>query len=410
MSNPKKLMLSRLFGICLFALLNIDCSSTANHPQPPTGPGARFPNISISYDNSFYLNWFQPDTDGEMGLYFSKFDQGSWSEPSQVVKNQLLFVNWADRPSLFPLGKNALVVHWLQKENEDDHGYGIRLAISHDKGNSWIESRRPHPIELGQEHGFLSFFFKGDKVGFVWLDSREKTDYDLATHTVLGNMALFSSYISVNGSVGKEQIIDHRVCDCCPTAAFSLDGNALIAYRDRAEDETRNISVMRLTNEEWSAPEIVHNDGWRIPGCPVNGPVMAGHDNSVAVAWFTAPDGEARVNLTFSNDNGKSFEPPVRIDKGEPIGRPALTWLGNDQVAISWVEYSREGVVILLRKVTKQGDLGKVVSVAFLPGAHGDFFPKMVLNRESLFIVWTDSREEFSIRSKWLSLDELFLQ
>ena len=62
----------------------------------------------------------------------------------------------------------------------------------------------------------------------------------------------------------------------------------VVVYRDRseAEKEIRDISIVRLKGKKWSAPRPVFQDGWRLNGCPVNGPAVAAAGRRVAVAWF----------------------------------------------------------------------------------------------------------------------------
>ena len=90
-----------------------------------------------------------------------------------------------------------------------------------------------------------------------------------------------------------------------------------MVYRDRSENEIRDIYYTRRVNGSWMPPQTVFADNWEIAGCPVNGPAVAAEGNSVAVAWFSSP-GESgpQVKVSFSGDNGKRFNKPIRIDGG----------------------------------------------------------------------------------------------
>ena len=63
----------------------------------------------------------------------------------------------------------------------------------------------------------------------------------------------------------------------------------------------------------WNPPYTVHEDGWKIAGCPVNGPMLANHENDVAIAWYTSPNSTPTVNVAFSKDEGASFDAPLRV-------------------------------------------------------------------------------------------------
>jgi len=72
--------------------------------------------------------------------------------------------------------------------------------------------------------------------------------------------------------------------------------------------------ILRRTAQGWSAPSPVHADGWKVPGCPVNGPAVAASGRRVAVAWYTYADERPRVRLAFSDDAGARFGAPVEVD------------------------------------------------------------------------------------------------
>jgi hypothetical protein len=127
-------------------------------------------------------------------------------------------------------------------------------------------------------------------------------------------MTLRSALIAPDGQVSHPFEIDDRVCECCPTAAVRTADGVLVAYRDRSENEVRNIGLTRFDGDEWSDPYLLHDDGWQINGCPVNGPALAADGNRVAAAWFTAPNSRPRVQVAFSDDGGRQFGEPLVVD------------------------------------------------------------------------------------------------
>jgi hypothetical protein len=50
--------------------------------------------------------------------------------------------------------------------------------------------------------------------------------------------------------------------------------------------EVRDIAVARYESGRWSEPVYPGAEGWRIEGCPVNGPALAADRDRVALAWF----------------------------------------------------------------------------------------------------------------------------
>ena len=101
-------------------------------------------------------------------------------------------------------------------------------------------------------------------------------------------MTLRAAIVSERGEVSKDILLDNRSCDCCQTTAAITTNGPVVIYRDRSEEEIRDISIVRQVEGKWTAPKVIHSDNWQINGCPVNGPKVASLGNNLAVAWFTA--------------------------------------------------------------------------------------------------------------------------
>ncbi|MDZ7630184.1 MAG: hypothetical protein U5K74_02200 [Gemmatimonadaceae bacterium] len=109
-------------------------------------------------------------------------------------------------------------------------------------------------------------------------------------------------------------------------------------YRDRGDTEQRDISVQRLVDGGWTAPRPLHDDGWIIDACPVNGPALSASGDRVAAVWFTGARDTAKVQLVFSTDAGATFGAPVRIDGGAPAGRVDVELLDGGDALVTWIE------------------------------------------------------------------------
>ena len=276
------------------------------------------------------------------------------------------------------------------------YDYDVKLAFSMDRGHSWSDPIIPHRDGKNAEHGFVSFY-KDDKenLGLVWLDGRQMA----GGHEGHGAMNLFTTMFDENFSQNKDFSIDAMVCECCPTSALHTNGATLVAYRDRNESELRDINILRKVNGIWQEPYTIHNDGWVISGCPVNGPKLAEKNNKVAAAWYTAPNGEPRVNVAFSNNLGESFSSPIRIDSGSPEGRVDITWY-NNALAVCWLEAHDEYSTIVFRMVSEDGTLSPVQDVVTLAGGRGIGYPQMVSLGNELWFLWTDFDKKTRIMSK----------
>jgi len=99
----------------------------------------------------------------------------------------------------------------------------------------------------------------------------------------------------VDSEIAASELVDDAVCDCCSTAAIALADRHLVAYRDRTADEIRDVRVAAVAASTATSSAAAGHDGWKIEGCPVNGPALATASGRVVIAWFGAPGERARV-------------------------------------------------------------------------------------------------------------------
>lgn len=348
----------------------------------PSGSGAAEPHLASMRDGSLMMSWLEPAEDKTHALKFATLRNGKWSAPRTIAKRGDFFVNWADFPSIVEDAKGTLFVHWLQKSGGGTYSYDVRVASSRDGGKTWSESRVLHSDGVKAEHGFVSMvpLAKGG-VGAVWLDGRAMPEGQKEHH---GTMAIRYAELDAALKVSNERVLDPRVCECCTTAMTMTSRGALVAYRDRSEDEIRDIGVMHVSRK---APKLVNADGWKIPGCPVNGPQLASRGDLTVIAWFTAPENKPLVNVAFSRDGGVTFGKPVRIDGGNPIGRVDVLLLADHSALVSWIE----GEAIMLRRVHANGRLDAPQKLAATTSARAAGFPRAVLIGKSAYFAWTDA-------------------
>ena len=387
----------------------------------PAAPGSGEPFLAPD-DDGVWMSWIEPAPAGHR-VAAARYD-GEWGPTSTVAEGDDFFVNWADFPSVQPLGER-LVAHWLQRGGQGTYDYGVRAAWSDDLGATWSEPWTPHGDNTPTEHGFVSFFAldgaegaggqadPSDLAWAVWLDGRAMVEEG-------GAMAIRARRLPWGGPEGgpegptappepgahAEVVLDARTCECCQTDAVVADGVPVVAYRDRGEGEVRNIHVTRRLKSGWTEGTPVHDDGWVIGGCPVNGPAAAAAGPHVAVAWFTAPAGEAQVNVAFSADAAASFGPPVRMDAGQPLGRVDVVLLQDGSALVTWLERSDRGASILSRRVSPDGATGPLLRLAASDEARASGFPRISrLGEDHLMLAWTAVEEAGRVRTAVFALD-----
>ncbi len=363
----------------------------ADSLRSPAGPGSAEPNLAVAPDGAVYLSWLEPTAEGRYALRFAVLNDSQWSAPQTIVERDDQFVNWADFPSLLPLGGAKLAAHWLQRGAEKGAIYDIRLMQSADGGSTWSEPVTPHRDGTASEHGFVSLWPVGDSVAAVWLDGRKYAPGQGSEHELANEMSLVTTTVAADGGLGVEQTLDARTCDCCQTDVAMTRRGPLVVYRDRTADEVRDIAAVRLVDGVWTAPSIVANDGWEIAACPVNGPAVAARGDSAVVVWFTGAQDTSRVLLARSTDGGATWSRPVRLDGGNPVGRVDVLLLDDGSALASWLERTGgEEAALQLRRVSAAGIADQPLTVARSGAARSSGFPRMAASGGWLHLTWTE--------------------
>lgn len=351
----------------------------ASEVPSPAGPGSAYPFLA-SFDGKLLMTWTEKVGE-EHAVKFASYRDGKWTRPTVVVQRRDLFVNWADFPSITTTDDGTLFVHFLQKSGEGTYAYDVHLSTSSDGGRTWSRSRVIHNDGVQAEHGFVSMMpVRGDAVGIVWLDGREMKGH----HG--GDMTLRYARIDSRGRFARQDLLDSRVCECCSTGMAMASDGPVVVYRDRSEKEIRDISVVRWSDGRWLRPVPLHTDGWKIEGCPVNGPQIAARGDHVAVAWFTAGQQDERVLAAFSKDSGATFSAPVRIDRGKAIGRVDVALLDDGTAVAVWID----GEHVVARRISERGAGREIVNVVPASAARGAGFPRIAVHEGKVFVAMTD--------------------
>jgi hypothetical protein len=369
---------------------------TASELATPAADRSGEPFLSSAPDGVF-MSWLETGEAGGHELRFSKLTGGAWSESSVVASGDRFFANWADFPSMVQDHSGTLWAHWLERGPEGGYDYGIRVVRSSDGGAGWSEPWTPHDDGTRTEHGFVSILPTGSGVTLVWLDGRGYAPGADGSEARM-EMSIRARTVDADGVPGPETLLDARTCDCCQTDAISTEDGPIVIYRNRTEEEIRDIYVTRLRDGAWTEGRAVHDDGWEIGGCPVNGPAIAAGDGRVAVAWFTGAGGAPRVKLAWSTDDAESFGMPVAIDDGNPAGRVDLLMLPDGDALVSWLERTGgDKAEVRMRRVRADGTSSESATVVQSSSARGSGFPRMIATPDgSLVVAWTDVSSEGS--------------
>lgn len=352
------------------------------------------PNLFVSENDEVYLSWVEY-LNGSIDIFlFSKLENNQWAKPNEIARGSNWFVNWADFPSMVAYQNNNqhLAAHWLQKSAEGTYDYDVRIAQSQDGGKTWGKSFIIHRDSIAAEHGFTTMMpLSNNRIFATWLDGRNtKNSPSEDGHGHHGAMTLRAAEFDIDGQIFEEAELDNRICDCCQTdVAMTADG-MVVVYRDRSEHEIRDISIVRKVDGEWTTPHTIHADNWEIAGCPVNGPAVDALESTVAVAWFTAAHSQPSVKVAFSKDDGQTFETPLKIDNGNPLGRVDVILISEKEALITWVENKEDIAEIRTQRISPKGRIGDSFLLTQTSPSRSSGFPIMAKVNNRIYLSWTN--------------------
>jgi hypothetical protein len=375
---------------------------TVREAESPAGADSREPELFSTADGKVILSWVEKKGEKVHALRFAVRDAAGWSEARTVSEGDNWFVNWADFPSVVALPDGALAAHWLVKSGKSTYAYDVNVSRSKDGGKTWGKPVVPHKDGTQTEHGFVSLLpLQDGRLGAVWVDGRATKDVGEGhgEGPLPVSMQLRYAALDDDGNLSDEAVLDDRICECCQTTAAVTAEGPIAAYRDRSEQEVRDIHFVRGQSGGWSAPRPVHADNWQINACPVNGPSVAADGRRVALAWYTGEGDDPRVQVAFSSDAGATFGAPTRVDDGGTLGRVDVVLLADGSALVSWMSGGAEGGANKVRRVAPDGALGPVAVIAQTDPSRSSGFPRMARVGGTVYFAWTQFGKPSQIKA-----------
>ncbi len=385
----------RLLILLSVLLLVNGCSETSNiqlqEIPSVAGKNSSLPSLYSDNTGTVFMSWVE-ERGNIAELNFATFKNNTWSEPSVISADSTWFLNWADYPSIIGYNGEPMAAHWLNKKPGGTYAYDVNLSAY---TNEWSDRIIPHQDETATEHGFLSMLPASDSTFIaVWLDGRNTAGRDHHEYADLSKaMTLRAAIIDRNGQIIEKFLIDDSVCDCCNTSLAKTDSGFIVTYRNRTEDEVRDIYSSIFRDGSWSEPKPVHNDNWEIAACPVNGPAVGVINGLIVTSWFTGANGKAKVQLGISNDDGKTFETVILIDEEGAVGRTDLL-VNDDKIWVSWLSSVDNSGQLNLASYSLDGALLNKYSIPDISAKRSTGFPQITKSEDRILIAFTDVSEE----------------
>jgi hypothetical protein len=386
--------------------------------RSPVVANAGEPQLTVS-NRGVLLSWIE-HAGAKMTLRFAERTATGWSQPRTVASGDDWSVNGLDVPSVLRLSNGTVVAQWLRTSGAGLHANDLRLSTSKDDGRTWSAAFAPYHDEAPRQRLFPSLFeMPNGGFGLIWLtgagigaagaqmsDSNHARGADHGRQqgtehqghgshqphgagADMGNMALrFAAFDGAWKQIA-DLPVDPRVCECCSTAAVVTTDGVVAAYRNRSDDEIRDIYVSRFAEGRWSDPAVVHPDTWRIPACPINGPALSAKGRNVAIAWYTVKDDQGHAYVAFSRDAGRRFSEPVRLDDKASLGRVDVELLDDGSALASWVEVGDNGSQFRARHIAVDGTRSLAATISAVGASRTS--PRLASNGHELIFAWTDN-------------------
>ncbi len=387
----------------LVVLFTISCKQKNENSGNPSGLGSEnsvellknpaelqshLPRL-FSNGKQLYMSWVTQKKDTSY-LNFSVFENDKWSKAKTITVGTDWFINWADFPVISE-NNGSILTTYLQKSDTATYAYDIKFNIYDPKTATWKKDLLLHDDGTKTEHGFVSAVPGPGGFEVAWLDGRNTVGGHNGhnSHSEGGAMSLRTAIITSVGEIINEAELDDKVCDCCQTSIASSGRITRVAYRDRSEEEVRDISVAgkAISGHLEKSIQTVYNDNWKIAGCPVNGPSVDAFDTSFGIAWFTAADGEGKVKAKFWQSENSA---PIRVDNGNATGRVDIAMISKTEAVVLWMEPKGDNEVIMLAKINRNGKKISELPVTETSPERASGFPQLEVMEGNAYVAWTD--------------------
>ncbi|CAH0994377.1 hypothetical protein EMA8858_00486 [Emticicia aquatica] len=327
------------------------------------------PLLTQTPKGDLMLSWTEKDEQGNTSfcVAFSSDKGKSFAEKKTIYSGKGISNSRMMRAKVLAKKDGSLVAVFSNRSDAapSQSGRGssrsadIVYCVSKDGGSTWTS---PKSVDADPTQGIVRGFFDAalmanDEVAVAYLkdvaNSKKFEERDLRL------------VITKNGVFQPERVIDPVVCDCCPISLL-LDANGAlnVYYRDN-NDNIRDMAKMTSTDnaETFSKPQILHNDQWKINGCPHSGAISSTYGKSALIVWFSGAETESGLRLVtqegkklfvlsdVSAKNAYLLEAPKASvmlweqNKGENnVSQIAFRKINNDKVSeTNWVNGSSNG-------------------------------------------------------------------
>lgn len=268
-------------------------------------------------------------------LIASSSDGGkTFSEPVLASADIVVHVLAVERPAVAVNGEDFVAAAWL--EPADDHASAaIWYANSSDGGRTFSE---PAQVTVDDGSEIVMVQIALDEDGNPYL-------------TWLNDGTLRFTYSEDAGeSFIETQTIGNGACECCQPSMLIRNSQVSIAYRSlEAQAEGNDIRDIVVSTSKDGGRTFdpftrVSDDHWYLNACPIAGPSLVSHTDTLFIAWMDGRQSEpnkpynGNIWFSISKDMGQSFSPNLKINPNPEVHQtmPSLAAGMNGRIHLAW--------------------------------------------------------------------------
>jgi hypothetical protein len=306
-----------------------------------------------------------------------------------------------------PGGVPAMTVVWTAKGAT---GTKLQTARSADGGRTFGRAALVPGTDVAGNRGWeaITADDRGN-VHLAWLDHRRlarndertaashhhQTATPAAQHDGVAMAQLSELYVANMDGAAVPRGITGGVCYCCKTALSAGTNGALYAaWRHVYPGNLRDIafSMSRDAGRTFSPPVRVSEDGWRIEGCPDDGPAMAVDARQrVHLVWPTlvSVGKEQTIGLFYAmSADGRAFGPRVQIPTQGLAHHPQIAMPPNGPLIAAWDELNAGKRQVVMATAPTEGG-SPTFRRTVVEGSDAGLYPSVVATGSGMVLAWT---------------------
>jgi hypothetical protein len=320
--------------------------SELTHPGKGHEVHVSAPALTVTPDGTVFITW-AAEEGHDTNAYVAKV--GDAAAPARVNPPGLPVESLHHSPLVAAAPGGILYVSWSSDRPKPAgviFASDLRLSRSRDGGRTWEGHLRVNE-DRDISHSFEGMAVTGDgAVVMSWIDSREGGD----------KAATWVTRVLDGGTRAEPSArLDGDTCVCCRVAVGAgADATVAAPWRKVFAGDVRDmvLSLSRDGGRTFGAPLRVHDDGWKITGCPHRGGQVAlDGKGTVYAAWYTEGTKGVPAMLFSSAPGGRAFGRPQRVNPPSGTIPDQIRLAVNDKgaVVLVWEDATAVRRRILLR-------------------------------------------------------------